>query len=308
MWGGSESGFSTFRKISMWPRLSSQDLNLFEPFNVYATASGKDIRVIYFDIGSVLIDLDWDSFFGRLHELNPENTSLSSESVMRHLRENHLMQKWCSGAIGPLGYAQGILEAAGHSKEKAHRLALGIETLSNGIFAPTLIKEHSSLIVGPARPRVVRLIQNLRKHNYIVGALSNATPWHESDILRTTSLHELFDVVIFSQDVGSEKPEENIYRAAHNAARDICRKKYGSNSQPLTESQLAFVDDTPANVRAARALGWHASLVCLLKSEYIESWHSLGDQKLSDLSTNSCNLVFGEEAARRVESLFSKLT
>ena len=291
----------------MWPRLSSQDISLFEPFNSHSPASGKDIRVIYFDVGSVLIDLDWDSFFARLHELNPDNASLSAESVMRHLRDNQLMQKWCTGAIGPLGYVEGMLEAAGHSKEKAHRLALGIEPLSNGVFAPALVKEHSSLIVGPARPRVVRLIQKLRKHNYIVGALSNATPWHETDILRTTSLHELFDVVIFSQDVGSEKPAENIYRAALNAAREIHHKKTGPNAPLLTESQLAFVDDTPANVRAARALGWHASLVCLLKPEHLETWHRLNEQELNDLSTSACHLVFGEEAARRVENLFSKL-
>ena len=51
----------------MWPRLSSQDISLFEPFNSHSPASGKDIRVIYFDVGSVLIDLDLDSFFARLH-------------------------------------------------------------------------------------------------------------------------------------------------------------------------------------------------------------------------------------------------
>ena len=291
----------------MWPRLSSQDLNLFEPFNQFNPSSGRDIRVIYFDIGSVLIDLDWDSFFGRLHELNPDNPSLTSEKILRHLRDNQLMQKWCTGAIGPLGYAQGMLEAAGHTKDKAHRLALGIEPLSNGKFAPALVKEHSSLIVGPARPRVVRLIQKLRKHNFIVGALSNATPWHESDILRTASLHELFDVVLFSQDVGSEKPEENIYRAALNAAQEIYRKKMGPDSECLTTTHIAFVDDTPANVKAARALGWHASLVCLLKSELLETSQQLNEQELSDLSSQSCNLVFGEEAACRVESLFSKL-
>ena len=84
-------------------------------------------------------------------------------------------------------------------------------------------------------------------------------------------------------------------------------KKRGPNAPLLTESQLAFVDDTPANVRAARALGWHASLVCLLKPEHLETWHRLNEQELNDLSTSACHLVFGEEAARRVENLFSKL-
>lgn len=291
----------------MWPRLSSKDLCLFEPFNSPESLPGNDIRVVYFDIGSVLIDLDWDSFFARLPELNPDNPNLSAESVMHHLRENQLMQKWCTGALGPVGYTQGMLEAAGHTKENAHKLALGIEPLSNGVFAPALIKEHSSLIVGPVRPRVVRLIQRLRKHNFIVGALSNATPWHESDILRTTSLHELFDIVLLSQDVGSEKPDSHIYRAALVAAQEIYRKKAGPNPTPLTESNLAFLDDTPANVRAARALGWHASLVCLLKIEYLTAAQHMSDRELHEISTNSCNLVFGDDAAQRVEGLFKKL-
>lgn len=291
----------------MWPRLSVEDLNLFRPFPEQDPRPDKAIRAIFFDIGSVLIDLDWDSFFGRLHELNPDQPNFSVDEMMRKVRDTQLMQKWCTGLIGPLGYTQGMLEAAGHVKEKARQLALGVEPLSNGVFAPALVKEHSSLIVGPVRPRVVRLIQNLRKHNFIVGALSNATPWHESDILRTTALHELFDVVLFSQDLGSEKPESNIYRAALTSARAIESQKVKSQVAPLETNNLAFIDDTPANVRAAHALGWHARLVCLLKDEFLAQADQLTDQTLQDVSVDSTHLVFGETAARRVEGLFSNL-
>ena len=229
---------------------------------------------------------------------------------MSRVRENQLMAKWCTGRLGPFDYAKGMLEAAGHSPEQAHNLALGVVRLSSGAHAPSLVKELSSLIVGPARPRIVRLIQKLRKHGFIVGALSNATPWHESDIMRTTALHELFDVVIFSQDVGVEKPDPAIYKSAQASVQKIYDVKSGKSDlphSPLHPSQFAFVDDTPVNVRAARALGWQSSLVCLLKDDLLTSAARMSESELARLSTSSENLVFADEAAKRVEGLFAKL-
>ncbi|MEY3902765.1 MAG: hypothetical protein RL189_2071 [Pseudomonadota bacterium] len=294
----------------MWPRLSRSDLELIEPFQSSTKNTHPPLKAIFFDIGSVLIDLDWDSFFARQHELNPSLMDFSVERMMARVRESQLMVRWCTGDAGPFDYVQGMLEAAGHTTEHARQLALGTERLPNGVFAPMLVKELSSLIVGPARPRTVRLIQNLRKHGYIVGALSNATPWHESDIMRTTALHELFDVVIFSQDVGSEKPDNKIYVAAQNAAQriyDLHCNRSGVSQSNLQTSQLAFVDDTPINVRAARALGWQSSLVCLIKDEILSNVHSLTDGELATLSVESKNLLFADAAAKRVESLFARI-
>ncbi|MBM3381568.1 MAG: HAD-IA family hydrolase [Betaproteobacteria bacterium] len=291
----------------MWPRLSPEDLGLFEPFRCFKENSQSPVRAVFFDIGSVLIDLDWDSFFARQQELNPDDKNFSVDRMMTRIRENQLMVRWCTGHLGPYEYVEGMLEAAGHSKDKAQRLAYGTERLSNGAYAPALVKELSSLIVGPARPRIVRLIQTLRKKNYIVGALSNATPWHESDIMRTTSLHELFDVVVFSQDVGSEKPDAKIYESAHQAAQKIYAMRSPNKASTLDTAQLAFVDDTPINVRAARNLGWQSSLVCLLKDDLLSKARALDADTLAQLSTQSQNLVFGDEAAKRVEGLFVEL-
>lgn len=294
----------------MWPRLNHQDIELFKQFQISYGEPPAALKAVFFDIGSVLIDLDWDSFFARQHELNPDSKDFSLEQMMVRLRDNQWMVRWCTGRIGAFQYTQGTLEAAGHSPEHAHNLALGIERLSNGVFAPALVKELSSLIVGPARPRVVRLIQKLRKQGFIVGALSNATPWHESDIMRTVSLHELFDVVLFSQDLGTEKPDPKIYLAAHQAAQKIFELRCEAAQLPcqqLTTQQLAFVDDTPVNIRAARALGWQSNLVCLLKDDILKSAKQLSASELSTHSANSKNLVFADEAAQRVEWLFADI-
>ncbi|MEY4066073.1 MAG: hypothetical protein RIR26_2281 [Pseudomonadota bacterium] len=291
----------------MWPRLSPEDLNLIQPFQQPLKNPETSVRVVFFDIGSVLIDLDWDTFFARQQEMNPELRPFSVEMMMGRVRENQLMHRWCTGHAGPFNYVQGMLEAAGHAPDKAARLASGTERLSNGVYAPALVKELSSLIVGPARPRVVRLIQHLRRHGYTVGALSNATPWHESDIMRTTSLHELFDVVVFSQDVGAEKPDACIYDSAFHAALKIEESRRTTSASPLTPSNVAFVDDTPVNVRAAHTKGWHASLVCLLKDDILKEAHSLSAAQLASLSTDSRHLLFGDAAAKRVEALFVNL-
>jgi putative hydrolase of the HAD superfamily len=70
-------------------------------------------------------------------------------------------------------------------------------------------------------------------------------------------LEQWFDVVVASCEVGSCKPDPEIYR--------ICLERLG-----LAADATLFVDDRMENVRAARAIGMHAQ-------------HFLGDDSISDL-------------------------
>jgi FMN phosphatase YigB (HAD superfamily) len=71
---------------------------------------------------------------------------------------------------------------------------------------------------------------------------------------------------------------------------------------PESKPALYFVDDTPANIRAARAAGWQASLVDHVRDP--EHWLS---KDLGTLSQIKTNLVFGNTAAQRVTDLFRLL-
>lgn len=293
----------------MWPKIQTSDFALIKPFPAlpsrqqmvperpYAVHIPEQLHgFVFFDVGSVLIDLDWDSFYEALPQLASEVPGFEMANFLRRSRECDLQRKWCTGELGPAAYA-------------AHfRACLGIKSGYAELPFPSLldIKSASSLIVGAVRMRALRLAKKLRAANFGLGILSNATPWHETDIETTLSLRDNFDVVVFSQDYGCEKPEPEIYQRALKDAQTYVRNRSG---QSLTSSQVYFVDDTPDNVRAAARQGWNARLVCLLNDSLFEA-ANLGrvpEDELARKSTDARNLVFGDEAAKRVERLFAEL-
>jgi len=71
--------------------------------------------------------------------------------------------------------------------------------------------------------------------------LTNATSRLGED-LRSLGLHRRFAAVVNSSDVGVAKPAAEIFRMALERAG-------------ATADRALFIDDTPANVQAARALG-----------------------------------------------------
>jgi len=132
----------------------------------------------------------------------------------------------------------------------------------------------------------------------------------------------VFDVVVFSQDVGCEKPENEIYAMAHElASRHVARRSGNGQevvssptSGPALEGKLErkhvyFVDDTVVNVTAARDFGWNAALVCLASDELLRGCAegTLGEADFTHAARTSKNLVFGDQAARRVEELFAPM-
>lgn len=269
----------------MWPTLTRDTLSLASLLPAPPPQTPPSQVFVYFDIGSVLIDLDWDAFLEALASLASPGvdvpSGLHSKSVARH------MHAWSTGELGPAAFARLMLSVLrpGESHHDAKALLQ--------------VKEASSLIVGPARTRCLRLVKRLRQAGCGVGVLSNAVPWHESDIETTLRLRDVFDVVVFSQDVGFEKPEPGIYEAAECLARN-CR----IGTHPL---HFYFVDDLPANILAARARGWHASLVELveptLRARYLNG--QLSENQWLTESRQACNLEFGDRAAKRVEALFA---
>jgi epoxide hydrolase-like predicted phosphatase len=81
------------------------------------------------------------------------------------------------------------------------------------------------------------------KPRYKTAILSNAMPDARMN-LRETINDALFDVIVFSGEEGIKKPDAEIYRRVL-ARLDV---------QP---EEAVFVDDLPANIDAARALGMH---------------------------------------------------
>ena len=90
-------------------------------------------------------------------------------------------------------------------------------------------------------PSTKRLIGDLKQAGYRLYVLSNMSA-EFIDFLRRLPVYSLFDGEVVSCEVNVIKPEPQIY--------EILLSKYA-----LDPSQTLFVDDRPANVEAAAALG-----------------------------------------------------
>ena len=81
-----------------------------------------------------------------------------------------------------------------------------------------------------------------QRPDILVGIISNTNPTH-ADWLRThIPEFAMFTSVILSNDVGLLKPDPTIYQ--------LCLNQLG-----MTPQQAIFIDDLPANIKGARALG-----------------------------------------------------
>ncbi|HHX44830.1 MAG TPA: HAD-IA family hydrolase, partial [Chloroflexi bacterium] len=96
---------------------------------------------------------------------------------------------------------------------------------------------------------LVALIRRLREARVRVGLLSNAPPSRTTGTSTAArwGMEGLFDVQVFSYAVGALKPDPRTYRAALRALQ-------------AAPKETLFIDDAPANVVAAQALGIDAVL------------------------------------------------
>ncbi|HEX3646791.1 MAG TPA: HAD family phosphatase [Pseudonocardiaceae bacterium] len=89
-------------------------------------------------------------------------------------------------------------------------------------------------------PAMLALVTALRSAGLRTALLSNSWGDHYAD-----ELLALFDVVVISGRVGLRKPDPAVF--------GLLLERLG-----LPAERVAFVDDIPANIRAARELGIHA--------------------------------------------------
>ncbi|MHB0857273.1 MAG: HAD family hydrolase [Anaerolineae bacterium] len=97
--------------------------------------------------------------------------------------------------------------------------------------------------------RLVALIRHLRMQGLRVGLLSNASPALKANTspVARWGMDGLFDAQVFSYQVGALKPDPRTYAAVIAALG-------------LPAEELLFIDDSPANVEGACAVGMDAIL------------------------------------------------
>ena len=179
------------------------------------------INTIFFDIGGVLLNI------------HPERT-IKQLSILTNLTEKEIVKAFPEDAHHK--YERGEISGSEFFNKVKHSLP-ATNNLTEEQFWNTW-----SLLVGEETD-VVKIMDSLTK-KYPVWLLSNTNPYHILEEER----FKLFDKItggIYSFEVGSRKPEEDIYLKALEIAGTIAEKSL-------------FIDDLIENVEKARSLNMNA--------------------------------------------------
>ncbi|MEX2246075.1 MAG: HAD family phosphatase [Dehalococcoidia bacterium] len=179
-----------------------------------------DIRGVIFDYGGVLWDMRWDVTIAL-----EQQHGLRERALVETLYRS---QTWRQLEVG-VGDRQAWLQ---ESHETLEALA--------GRTMPRLHEEWR----GQQRliPRNIELVKRIRPP-YRTAVLSNADKTLARR-LREHGIHDLFDDIVVSADVGMAKPDPRIYALA-------------AERLALPLEACVFIDDLDTNVEAARQAGMH---------------------------------------------------
>jgi len=176
------------------------------------------------------IVFDWGGVLQRTEDHAPRlaldrELGLSPGSVERAVFASEVWDRASRGACAAVDLWRTLADSVGYDH--------GIEGFVKRFFAGDRVD-----------PRLVELVENLRAAGYPVGLLSNAVP---SLMVGERALGRwgqpgLFDVQVFSYEVGVLKPHPRAYGVVLDAM----------GADP---AETCFIDDSPANVRGARDAG-----------------------------------------------------
>lgn len=114
---------------------------------------------------------------------------------------------------------------------------------------PALWEVDAVAWIRDLRPETLALMRRLKEAGRKIGILTNMSPDFHARLFvpRAAAYRALADVEVVSGLEHLCKPDRAIY--------DLTAKRMG-----LPPERLLFLDDTPGNVEAARALGWRSEV------------------------------------------------
>jgi len=180
------------------------------------------IKVIYFDLGKVIIDFDYAVAIRQVMKV----TSLSLAEVTAALTDSSIINEYETGKISTAEFhrlVSGLL-----------RLEVPLETfkqLWGNMFLPQPLLSESFL-------------KSLR-NRYRLILLSNTNEIHFEFVEERYPILDHIRERVLSYQVGYMKPDEKIYHTAVAKAG-------------VRPEEILFTDDREENVNAARCIGIHA--------------------------------------------------
>ena len=175
--------------------------------------------VLLFDLGGVLMDFAGFEELGKLLPGAPHRTEVRDRWI-----RSRVVQLFERGEITPRHFADGV-----------------IEEFQLDLTQKEFLTNFVEWARGPY-PGAIPLLRSLRSE-YRIAALSNSNELHTP--LHRRRFEDAIDSFFFSDEIGLVKPDGEIF--------EFVLRELG-----VPPHRIAFFDDTPVNVEAAREAGLEA--------------------------------------------------
>jgi HAD superfamily hydrolase (TIGR01509 family) len=176
-------------------------------------------KVILFDLGRVLMNIDFEAFPNALGLFTKEQRAPFEVPVQKII----------------FLYELGKIT----TEEFLDTLYLIFEER----FTRGQILEAFDAIIVNDNPEIIHFVQSVQK-KYSIAVLSNTSPSHWEKILRVSSLIKLFPNTFTSFQLGALKPEKIVYEKVCQALK-------------VQPHEVLFIDDLKENIDGAIAAGMH---------------------------------------------------
>ena len=124
------------------------------------------------------------------------------------------------------------------------------------------------------------------RRGIIVGVVSNADERYGDSILPMLDLADKLSFMVFSKEVGEEKPQRKIFDAAVHAAEPwlVKERRWGADAAPLIPSEVLHIgNDFDKDYVGATNAGFKAVLIDRFKNGEGEEWARNGAPVFDDL-------------------------
>ena len=195
------------------------------------------IKVIVFDLGGVLLDLDLKACYDSCRK------NLGFERVDEFVGACHqkgLFMDLEAGNITAGQFYDGVLSMSAPGKTR--------KDVADA-FRPFLI--------GMADYKVPLLKELAKKYDLYLLSNNNAMTWPfaiEEFCRHSLPVESVFKKAFLSFEMHKLKPGDEIYQQAIEEIKQLS----GTESSPVDASEMLFIDDSPVNVEAARRNGMQA--------------------------------------------------
>ncbi|HAP35884.1 MAG TPA: hypothetical protein DCQ28_08075 [Bacteroidetes bacterium] len=179
--------------------------------------TNNDVTVILFDLGRVLMHIDFDAFPNKLGLTTKEQRAPYEMGVKKI----------------------NLLYECGKMTTKEFLDAL--HPLFDGRFTREQILDAYDSIIVEDNQDIIPFVHSVRE-KYTIAILSNTSPSHWKKVLRVSSVVRLFSHTFTSFQLGAMKPSSVVYK-------EVCK------SLNVKPHEIIFIDDLKENIDGAVASG-----------------------------------------------------